>query len=614
MSPLALLQRAVQLQAVVAAAVVSIVAVIVGLAHGRAYFFLYDDFAVVGEASLRPAAELLTTPRFDFYRPAAFLLTRAAFAVLGWSHPGAYIASALAFHAACAALIYVLVRRLRQDHPTGLLASALFLLSPWASEPYFWYSGVFDRLAAFGTIASLVLGTIVLDAPNRARAWSAGVAGCLTAAVAVFAKEIGVILPPLFGMTVVLAYGPRTVLHLRALVYGASLVAVCAAYLIVRERALPGLQGGYGDLRSLVRNATLVSNVLTHVRALVVLPLPGISPGSLLSPARIAAGAFELSVAAALALAFWKQWRVGLLAAIGIGAAIAPVSWVALIAGSSAGNRFLYLPGVWFAMVLAVGLRELQRRAARPAWAVVSCACATVIYGYAVTSVACQAKVWVRASELARASIEQIAPHAGSAQRLFIANLPAIFVDGPYVVSETALRYYFKRADGSTRLRPMALKYERKDVWLSFWLENAPPPPPAADERVVRLDLPIRTLTPNPVGRLESPSAGAVVDQPFTIRGWAVDTGSPRGTGVDAVHVYAYPDPGTDADAIFLGAAQYGRERFDVGESVGAQFANSEFALKVTALRPGRYRLVVFPHDVLTGGFPAPLTVTVVVR
>lgn len=614
MSRRSTLQTLVRLQPGMVATVVGVCALIVGATYIRSYFFLYDDFAVLGEASIRPPGDLLQQPRFDFYRPAVFLLAQAQFVAFGWSHPGAYIAGALALHAVCAGLVYVLVRRLQQDRSTSLLAAAFFLMSPWATEPYLWFSGLFDRLATAGALASLALGIAVLEAPNRTRALMAGFLGCLAASIALLAKEIGVIIPALFAATIVLACGPRKAVRTRPILYGASLLMVTIVYLTVREGLLPGLGGGYGDLRTLFQKAAIARNVFSHLRALVVLPFPQPAAVSELSFQWVASRAFELSLAIALWYALRAHWKLGLLCAMGIAAAIVPVSWVGLIAGSSAGNRFLYLPGVWFALLLALGIRQLQRRAVRPLAATLSCACVVLITGYCLTSVVYQVNIWKRACALSRAAIEQIAPYASSPRKLFIPNLPSLFVDGPYMVSDAAFTYYFRRPTGSVRLRQMALKYDRGDVWFSFWLEAAPPPPPAADEQVVLLDLPVKTRLPNLVGLLEAPARGAALDQPFTIRGWAVDTASPAGSGVDAVHVYAYPEPGSDASAIFLGAAQYGGERPDVGQAFGRQFSHSEFRLNVSTLRPGRYRLVVFPHAVLSGDFPSTLSTTITVR
>jgi hypothetical protein len=97
------------------------------------------------------------------------------------------------------------------------------------------------------------------------------------------------------------------------------------------------------------------------------------------------------------------------------------------------------------------------------------------------------------------------------------------------------------------------------------------------------------------------------------IGGWALERGAATGTGVDAVHVWAYPIPGSGQSPVFVGAAQYGGARPDVGAAFGSQFTNAGFTLVVPALSPGNYLLVAFPHSTLTNGFEAPATVRVTV-
>jgi hypothetical protein len=63
---------------------------------------------------------------------------------------------------------------------------------------------------------------------------------------------------------------------------------------------------------------------------------------------------------------------------------------------------------------------------------------------------------------------------------------------------------------------------------------------------------------------LDSPANGSLVQPTFSVGGWAVDLGSPvgSGTGVPTVHVWARPTGG--APAIFLGGATMGIGRPDI--------------------------------------------------
>jgi hypothetical protein len=115
-----------------------------------------------------------------------------------------------------------------------------------------------------------------------------------------------------------------------------------------------------------------------------------------------------------------------------------------------------------------------------------------------------------------------------------------------------------------------------------------------------------------PIIFLDRPSAGAIVSSPFVLSGWALDLGAPAGTGVDAIHVWAYPLTG--GAAVWVGAATYGTSRPDVGAYYGAQFSNAGFTLAGAALAPGTYDLVLFPHSTLSAAFSTPLVVRVTAR
>jgi glucose/arabinose dehydrogenase len=107
------------------------------------------------------------------------------------------------------------------------------------------------------------------------------------------------------------------------------------------------------------------------------------------------------------------------------------------------------------------------------------------------------------------------------------------------------------------------------------------------------------TVTLNPRMTLDLPAAGTLFS-PFRVAGWALDLAAASGTGVDAVHVWAFPSAG---NGVFLGVASYGGSRPDVGGVFGSQFTNSGFNLLASGLAPGSYTLVAYAHSSLTGTF-----------
>jgi hypothetical protein len=104
-----------------------------------------------------------------------------------------------------------------------------------------------------------------------------------------------------------------------------------------------------------------------------------------------------------------------------------------------------------------------------------------------------------------------------------------------------------------------------------------------------------------PVMALDTPADGFGGPQPFVVAGWAVDRAAPSGTGVDAIHVWAFPVGG--GSPVPLGAAAYGGARVDVSAVFGSQFLNSGYTLNVNGLVQGTYDLGVYLHSTVTGTF-----------
>ena len=111
---------------------------------------------------------------------------------------------------------------------------------------------------------------------------------------------------------------------------------------------------------------------------------------------------------------------------------------------------------------------------------------------------------------------------------------------------------------------------------------------------------------------IDAPAPDRVHDGGFHIGGWAADLDAATGTGVDAVHVWAYPVTGQPA--VFLGAARYGGERPDVGAVYGDRVRAAGFGLDVNSLAPGAYDVAVFAFSIVRNGFLPATTVRVTVR
>jgi YVTN family beta-propeller protein len=109
---------------------------------------------------------------------------------------------------------------------------------------------------------------------------------------------------------------------------------------------------------------------------------------------------------------------------------------------------------------------------------------------------------------------------------------------------------------------------------------------------------------------IDTPQVGATA-RTFTIAGWAIDLAAGGGTGIDTVHVWAYPVGG--GAPIFIGVASYGDARADIRAIFGDQFAGAAYSI-TAALPAGAYELVVYPHSFVTGDFRGARVIRITVQ
>ncbi len=107
---------------------------------------------------------------------------------------------------------------------------------------------------------------------------------------------------------------------------------------------------------------------------------------------------------------------------------------------------------------------------------------------------------------------------------------------------------------------------------------------------------------------IDAPANGSPVTV-FIVGGWALDLGAASGTGVDTIHIYAYPAAG--GAPIFLGLPALGGIRPDVGAAFGSQFTPSGYNLRVANLPSGTWDIVVYVHSSVSGAFDAAQVVRV---
>jgi hypothetical protein len=446
----------------------SVLTVLLGR-HVLDYFFLFDDFALVGEASSAAWRTLFTTPLIGFFRPLPFLILRAEFQTIGWTFPLVYALDAAVIHGVNALLVGLLARELHFGRLASSCAGVLFGLSASAGEGYFWLSATFDRFCTLGVLIALICAIRCMSAEPLSRRLGWSTLGVCGSSLALLSKESAVVLPVLIVATGTVSADRRW----RPLLSYAGVVSAAVAVVLVwRERLLPHLGGAYGQMPSLFANAPLAQNLRLYVRAIWHVPLPwhdaSLAIGLLATAAWVMSAGSWLALAAVLA---WRRPQVGAVFLVCFFVTLTPVAWVGILPGVTTPGRFLYLPSVWAALFAAACLdvSEIQNAA----WRASGVIAMSVILVIQASSILYQAQIWRLASDVSRATVAEMRSYAGFQRPLYIENMPNGFIEGPYVLKDYAFLFYFgSDFHPSVRARGVSLKVVHGRPAFSGWNDN----------------------------------------------------------------------------------------------------------------------------------------------
>ena len=325
-------------------AVVSVIA----LRRALGIYFLSDDFILVkiGQGWTASAFRYTITHGGGdgFFRPLGYLAF-ALNAQFGGSNPFLWHACSLAIHAANAVLVLFLAKRLGASVFAAGFAGTLFAVHGIHPEAAVWIAGRFDLVATFFLLAGLLLFTKISEGGHSAAHIIA--LACFT--VAALSKESAFIFPLL-----VMGYAVAKRQPLKSTVPYFLLATVLFAY----RWSLFGGIGGYIDPAT-GRPTALSLGFGSTIKAVAVrlwtslyFPLNWSTYMSL--PLALLGVAY---IAALIWLALRSnpsKWIFPV--AAGILASVIPV--LSLLGGSPtlAGSRVLYLPSVWFAILLALAV------------------------------------------------------------------------------------------------------------------------------------------------------------------------------------------------------------------------------------------------------------------
>jgi hypothetical protein len=339
---------------------------VVALHRGLGVYFLSDDFILVKIGSEWNALMFWHTITHGggdgFFRPFGFV-SFALDAKLWGINAGAWHASSLTMHSANSLLVLFVARRLGASALAAGFAGALFAVHGISPEASVWIAGRFDLLATFFLLSGLLLFTLAgVRLPLHAAALA-----CF--ALAAFSKESAFVFPLLVA---------GWALQKRQPLRWTTPYFVLAAILFSYRWSLFGGIGGYID-RATGRPAAFSLGFGSTLKAVAVrlwtslyFPLnwstdPSL-PLALLAVAYMAAmiwlGLHQNAARSQPSRTLWFAASAILISTI-------PV--LSLLAGSPtlAGSRVLYLPAVWFAILIALALDGLKMRARYAAAAII---------------------------------------------------------------------------------------------------------------------------------------------------------------------------------------------------------------------------------------------------
>ena len=320
-----------------------------------------------------------------WYRPVQGVLWRAGYTIFGTNPLGYHLVNVL-LHLANSLLILALARRITRNARAAFFAALIFATLPTAALAVFW-PGVVDTLetvfyllatwfwfeylikdSSIYAVARLDTQPAKANCPERKTKGASPIA--MTAAYiaflfALFSKEIGVTLPiTLFLMDRCVVAQPATHAQLtkRYAPFALALAPYAWIEYIVTRRSVFVNREGYNPGIQIAQN-------LADYLGTLAFPWIASPPLNYVSLA--------LGVALLSYLIVAKKWYALLPAIVGAVLAILPVAPFPFVA-----NRFLYLPLVASALVLALGFDLIARRVSR-AWLAFAIIAGVALFGSA---------------------------------------------------------------------------------------------------------------------------------------------------------------------------------------------------------------------------------------
>ena len=305
--------------------------------------FLADDYVIVDAAR-----EGRLTVWRELFRPVIFLVWRPLVTLTGLPAPLLHAVNVI-LHGANAALVGLLAHRLLRGPWSGLAAGVLFLWIPSGLEAVAWASGLQDVLMTTFALIFLALVT------SEQQPWWMGALAIASLIAGLLTKETAIAAPLLAA---IIGAGASTSEARRRiwLMTAVSLVTV-AVFLAIRFTVLP-LPASYGP--DLTRYG--VKELLVRPFATLLVPLRDeeLRRAPVLPIGLVAVVVFGLRVAAGRWDRYAAGFKVAVMGAAMVLAAVAPVLSYFYIDADLFGSRYLYLAQAGWVLALVAALETVS--------------------------------------------------------------------------------------------------------------------------------------------------------------------------------------------------------------------------------------------------------------
>lgn len=482
---------------IVAIIAIIAMALLIFASHIHGYFFVFDDFFLIAGAQEHEFWAIFDSALIGFYRPLVFALLKIQFIFFGWQHPAGYMAISMMLHLTNALLVGILVKKslgcAQNDSCTvePVLASLIFLLSPWAGEGFFWMSTQFDTFSAAGMLSSLIFSLMAIESQqeNRKRLFYM-VLAILFAMVGLLSKEVSVVLPGLFLLMAFLdgKHKPNLEADAAEIIKNKYfwtmllLLASCTLlYLNTRANYIAVLSGYHGkNYLTLIQEINLFN--LLHP---IMMPPIDLSGGALYWAGH---RLFILAIIIISITALIYKPKESLIIMLAFFITLAPTAWGKIELLSTSSTRLLYASSIFLSIYLCLGICGLRTifnklAADNALLAPITILPTLLFFVYMLLSVNYQQQMWAVATSLSRQTMQSVSAHIDEGTHFYLPDLPFTLVQGPYMTPIYVFAHYF---DGhQIKVRADINIFSYQDGGLVYFLKG---PDPASQYKEERAD------------------------------------------------------------------------------------------------------------------------------